>query len=109
MDVMYTGEGIISGYIGATKFRPSAWSEMLSDCAAIFHHATKTLEYADYLQPIYSEKHGHCVRVNFDAMLERDMPTYEHVARFIESNHLQVFGFDGHEMLPGGGSFTEAA
>ena len=100
MDVPYVGEGIISGYIGSRKFRPSAWSEMLCDCAATFHQPTKTLEYADYLRPMYSDEHGHCVRVNFDEMIEKNPEAYEHVLRFITSNHLQVFGLDGNEIQP---------
>lgn len=103
MDVSYVGEGIISGYIGSRKFRPSAWSEMLCDCAATFHQPTKVLEYADYLRPMYSDEHGHCVRVNFDEMMKVDPASYEHVLRFITSNHLQVFGPDGNEIAP----FTE--
>lgn len=100
MDVSYIGEGIISGYLGSTKFRPSAWSEMLCDCAATFHQLTKTLEYADFLRPMYSDEHGHCVRANFDEMRKVHPLAYEHVQEFIKSNHLHVFALDGHEIEP---------
>ncbi|MEJ2676669.1 MAG: DUF3579 domain-containing protein, partial [Acidihalobacter sp.] len=77
--------------------------------AAVFHQSTKVLEYADYLRPMYSDEHGHCVRVNFDRMLQVDPASYEHVLRFIVSNSLQVFGFDGNEIPPFTESQEEAA
>lgn len=109
MDVAYVGEGIISGYIGSRKFRPSAWSEMLCDCAATFHPSTKILEYADYLRPIYSEQYGHCVDVNFDELKQANPVAYEHVLWFIRSNHLQVFSLEGNELVPFSDSQGEAA
>ncbi|OBS08971.1 DUF3579 domain-containing protein [Acidihalobacter prosperus] len=92
-----TGKKIISGYRDGQKFRPSAWSEMLSDMAAEYdelHH----LIYADYLQPAYLEGYGHCVEVDFDAMrADRDY-VYKQVIEFIVSNHLEVYTLDGERV-----------
>lgn len=88
------GKLIVSGYRNGVKFRPSAWSEMLSDMAAEYneqHH----LVYAEYLQPAYVEGYGHCVEVDFDAMrTDRDY-VYRQVLDFIASNHLEVYTLEG--------------
>lgn len=88
------GKLIISGYRNGTKFRPSAWPEMLSDMAAEYdelHH----LVYADYLQPAYLEGYGHCAEVDFDAMrADRDY-VYRQVTEFISSNQLEVYTLEG--------------
>ncbi|APZ43538.1 DUF3579 domain-containing protein [Acidihalobacter ferrooxydans] len=105
----FTGKGIISGYIGSTKFRPSAWAEMLCDCVAIFNLSTRILLYADYLRPIYSDRYGHCVQVDFDVLQRAQPAAYEHVLGFIHSNHLQVFGLDGHLLPPSSDDVAEVA
>lgn len=88
------GKLIISGYREGSKFRPSAWSEMLSDMAAEYnelHH----LVYADYLQPAYLEGYGHCIEADFDAMrADRDF-VYNQVIEFIVSNKLEIYTMEG--------------
>lgn len=91
------GKNIISAYRNGTKFRPSAWSEMLSDMAAEYNQQHR-LVYADYLQPAYLEGYGHCVEVDFDAMrADRDY-VYRQVVEFIASNHLEVYSLEGERV-----------
>lgn len=88
------GKLIISAYRNGSKFRPSAWSEMLSDMAAEFnnlHH----LVYADYLQPAYLEGYGHCVEADFDAMRADRHYVYDQIVEFIVSNQLELYTMDG--------------
>ena len=91
------GRAIISGYRNGAKFRPSAWSEMLSDMAAEFdarHH----LIYADYLRPAFSDKYGHYVEVDFDALRKHRPDVYKQVVEFIASNRLELYTPDGERI-----------
>jgi len=91
------GQMIISGYRDGTKFRPSTWSEMLSDMAAKYdnlHHLT----YADYLRPVYKDDYGHCVEVDFDAMRKDHDYIYNQVVEFIINNHLELYTLSGDQV-----------
>lgn len=99
MEQEYHGEGIVSGYIDGVKFRPSAWSEMLAECAAVYHPEKKFLEYSEYARPIYHERYGHCIEVDFDALKQTNPLAYRQISWFIDSNHMQVFHLDGSPLL----------
>lgn len=107
------GKMIISGYRNGAKFRPSAWSEMLSDMAAEFdskHH----LIYAPFLRPAYTEQYGHAVEVDFDELRKQRPDVYKQVLAFIASNHLELYTPDGQrvyyeERSSSDSSHTEAA
>lgn len=88
------GRAIISAYRDGAKFRPSAWSEMLSDMAAEYN-ALRHLVYADYLQPAFFDEYGHCVEVDFDAMRADREYIYNQVVEFIASNRLELYTPDG--------------
>lgn len=88
------GKLIISGYRNGSKFRPSAWSEMLSEMAAEYNELHQ-LVYADYLQPAYLEGFGHCIEADFDAMRADRHYVYNQVIEFIVSNKLEVYTTEG--------------
>lgn len=94
-DTPFHGQAIISGYRHGAKFRPSAWSEMLSDAAAAFDARDRRLVYADYLRPAYTEQYGHCVEVDFDALEQANPYAYRLVIDFIRSNGLELYAHDG--------------
>jgi hypothetical protein len=78
---------------GVTKdgkqFRPSDWSERLSDILAYFGRDQR-IRYSPLLQPIIING-VRCVAV--DTALRSEQPEiYQHVIRFAESNRLNILG-----------------
>ncbi|AOU98752.1 hypothetical protein BI364_12955 [Acidihalobacter yilgarnensis] len=90
-DAPFHGEAIISGYRAGTKFRPSAWPEMLCAAAAAYDARDRRLAYADYLRPVYTEKYGHCVEVDFEALKQASPGSYQLVLDFVKSNALELY------------------